>query len=253
MIDYSIVVLSCDKYCSLWPGFFNRLSKYWTDTPAATYLVTNHLSPEIPNVTNLAIGEDVDWSSNLLNALSRIDTDYIYILLEDVYVNKVVDKAYLDDVFKCITELSPNYVNTKALPAPRGRRFGSRIREVVKGSHYRASLCNAFWKKDVLLELIVPGETPWEFERRGSERSNAYDGFYGTTNNMLEFDHIIIGGRVARDVVMIDDVVNSEIFEAFTMLSRYRWFLFRATILRNKVFSACIPQGWQQIIRSYLE
>jgi hypothetical protein len=253
MINYSIVVLSCDKYSSLWPSFFARLSKYWTDTPAATYLVTNHLEPDLPNVTILAIGEDVDWSSNLLNALSRIDTDYIYILLEDVYVNKIVDKAYLDDVFKCITELSPNYVNTKALPVPRGLKFGTRIREVVKGSHYRASLCNAFWKKDMLLELIIPGETPWEFERRGSERSNTHGGFYGTTRNMLEFDHIIIGGKVARDVVAIEDVVNSEILKDFTILSRFRWISFRATILRNKLFSACIPQTWQQTIRRYLE
>ena len=253
MIDYSIVVLSCDKYCSLWPSFFNRLSKYWTDTPAATYLVTNHLSPEIPNVTNLAIGEDVDWSSNLLNALSRVDTDYIYILLEDVYVNKVVDKAYLDDVFKCITELSPNYVNTKALPAPRGIRFSSRIREVVKGSHYRASLCNAFWKKDMLLKLLVPGETPWEFERLGSERSNEYCDFYGTTKNMLEFDHVIIGGKVARNVVSIADIANSKIFDDFPILSRYQWLLFRATIIRNKLFSAFIPQSWQQSIRRLFE
>lgn len=253
MINYSIVVLSCDKYRSLWPSFFARLSKYWTDTPAATYLMTNHLEPDIPNVTVLAIGEDVDWSSNFLNALSRIDTDYIYVLLEDVYVNKVVDKAYLDDVFKCITELSPNYVNTKALPAPRGPRFGTRIREVVKGSHYRASLCNAFWKKDVLLELIVPGETPWEFERRGSERSNTHDGFYGTTRNMLEFDHIIIGGKIARDVATIQDVQNSEINRDFTIITRYRWFLHRFTAFRNKFFSLCIPQRWQQTIRRYFE
>jgi len=253
MIDYSILVLSCDKYSSLWPIFFERFNKYWTHNPSRIYLVTNHLEPKLPNVTNLAVGDDVDWSTNLLNALSRIDTEYVYILLEDIYINKPVDLAYLEDVFKCIQELSPNYVNTKALPAPQGRKFSSRIREVVKGSHYRASLCNVFWKKEALLKLIIPGETPWEFERRGSERSNTLDDFYSTTKNMLEFDHVIIGGKVARNVVSIVDIKNSKIFNDFPVLDQYQWFLFRATIIRNKLFSALVPQGWQQTIRRYFE
>ena len=253
MTDYSILVLSCDKYSSLWPTFFERLNKYWIHNPSRIYLVTNHLEPKFPNVTNLAVGNDVDWSTNLLNALSRIDTEYVYILLEDIYINKLVDLTYLEDVFRCIQELNPNYINTKALPVAKGRKFSSRIRGVVKGSHYRASLCNVFWKKEMLSKLIIPGETPWEFERRGSERSNAFDGFYGTTKNILEFDHVIIGGKVARNVVSITDIKNSKILDNFPILGRYQWLLFRVAIIRNRFFSALVPQSYQQAIRRYFE
>ncbi len=253
MIDYSILILSCDKYNSLWPSFVERLQKYWTHEANGTYLVTNHLEPHFHNITTLAIGDDIDWSSNLVKALSKIDTEYVYIMLEDVFLNTALDTECLDAVFECLETLKPNYLNTKALPLPRGRKFNLLVREVEKGSHYRASLCNAFWKKDILMQLINPGETPWQFEKRGSERSNDYDNFFGTTKNLLGYEHVIIGGKIARDVLSIADISNSKITRDFPTLSRYHWFAFKLSGYRNRTFSYIVPQSWQQKIRRYFE
>jgi hypothetical protein len=183
MVNYSILVLSCDKYSSLWDSFFERLDRHWPNDSAQRYLLTNHLNPDFPGVKNIRIGDDVDWSSNLIKALSTIESEYVYILLEDVFINRDIDQAYFKSALACIDLAKPNYVNTKALPMPRGPNHSRLVREVVKGSHYRASLCNAFWKKEMLLTLLMPGESPWEFERRGSERSNSHADFYGTVKN----------------------------------------------------------------------
>jgi len=253
MIDYAIVVLSCDKYSSLWPGFFGRLNKHWVDSPADIFLVTNHLEPKLPNVSNLAIGDDVDWSANLLNALSRINAEYVYIILEDVFINKDIDHSYFKTAMDFIDSVKPNYLNTRARPKARGPRHGRLVRELVKGTHCRASVTNAFWRKDMLLTLLAPGESPWEFERRGSERSNSYAGFYGMAGSMLEYHHIIIGGRVARDVLNIKDVIDTKILEDFPILGRWAWFLFQVSLLRNKFFSRIVPQRLQQRTRNLFD
>ena len=253
MIDYAIVVLSCDKYSSLWPGFFGRLNKHWTDSPADIFLVTNHLEPKLPNVTNLAIGDDVDWSTNLLNALSRINAEYVYIILEDIFIKKDIDTSRFKTAVDFIHSVKPDYLNTRSHPKARGPKHGRLVRELVKGTHYRASVTNAFWRKDMLASLLVPGESPWEFERRGSERSNSSAGFYGMVGAMLEYHHVIIGGRVARDVLNIKDIVGTKILEDFYTLDRRAWFLFQASLIRNKFFSRVVPQRLQQRARRFFD
>jgi hypothetical protein len=253
MVNYSILVLSCDKYSSLWDSFFERLDRHWPNDSAQRYLLTNHLNPDFPGVKNIRIGDDVDWSSNLIKALSTIESEYVYILLEDVFINRDIDQAYFKSALACIDLAKPNYVNTKALPMPRGPNHSRLVREVVKGSHYRASLCNAFWKKEMLLTLLMPGESPWEFERRGSERSNSHADFYGTVKNIMEFHHIIIGGKVARDVLNLKGISGSKILKKFPVLSRREWLSFRVSVMRNMLFSRFVPQSLQQWVRKRFE
>jgi hypothetical protein len=54
------------------------------------------------------------------------------------------------------------------------------IGEIPRGDRYRISLTVALWHKPALLQLLHPGESAWDIERKGSGRSNALAGsFYG--------------------------------------------------------------------------
>ena len=251
MANYCLLILSCDKYSSLWSPFFDRLKKYWPNDGATRYLVTNYMDPDIEGVEILRLGEDIDWSSNLQKALHEIESEYIFILLEDIFIKRKVDLNLLQTSLSFLDGAKPNYLNTKSRPRPRGAWHGSLIREIVKGSHYRSSVTNVFWRKETLLNLLVSGETPWKFEKNGSIRSNLYDGFYGMTNKLLDFHHIIIGGKLARNITNIDDVCSSQISEDFSVLSKNKWIIFKLSVARNIFFSFIIPQGLQQKIRSY--
>jgi hypothetical protein len=51
---------------------------------------------------------------------------------------------------------------------------------VSKGTIYRTSTILSVWKKNIILALLKPGETAWDFEIHGTVRSDEYDSFYST-------------------------------------------------------------------------
>jgi hypothetical protein len=61
------------------------------------------------------------------------------------------------------------------------------------GTDYRISTQAAFWRKEFLKEMILPGESIWEFEINGSRRSDNYeDGFYGVKRDLLPYGHHVV-------------------------------------------------------------
>ena len=67
-----------------------------------------------------------------------------------------------------------------------------RIRE---GSHYRTSTVLTLWRKEVLLALLKPGESAWQFELVGSARSDAYPRFYSTYADCFPVINCVIKGK----------------------------------------------------------
>ena len=245
-VDYSLIVLSCDKYQALWEPFFLRFNKHWPPQNESRYLVTNYLRPELEGVKTISIGEDLDWSSNLIKVLSSVSGEYVFIILEDVFLKEPPNYDRMAEVMRCLRETNANYVNTKGVPTPRGKYYDKHVREVTKGSHYRVSLGNAFWKKEILLKLLVVGESPWEFERNGTVRSDEFDKFFGTTDDVLSYHHVMIGGKVARDVADLDDVKRSQILTSFITMSRYEQIKHELAIVRNRFFSRYVPVIFRQ-------
>lgn len=251
MVDYSILILSCDKYSSLWQPFFLRFNKYWPNKKEPRYLITNHKEPIYENTKTICIGEDVDWSSNLLRALEQVNSEYVFIILDDVFLKRAIDQKFLSDILNFIQKYNPNYLNTKPRPKPRGPEKGDLARELVKGSHYRSSITNAFWKKEILQNILIPGESPWQFEKIGVQRSNIYSDFYGTKKSLLFYDHIVVGGYLARDILDLSDVKSFNLKKSFPPLSPFSWNLYKIVLVRNKLFSMLIPQSYQQSIRQF--
>lgn len=250
MVDFSILILSCDKYSPLWQPFFYRFKKYWPNSYKKVYLLSNFLNTNIEGVENIKIGEDKDWSSNLLKGINLIDSEYIFILLDDVFLKKKIDKFYLESLITFIERFKPNYLNTKSEPIPKGEKVSEYTWEIIKGSHYRCSISNSFWNKKMLINLLVEGESPWEFERNGSKRSNFYNGFYGTKKSLLDFHHVIIGGKLSRDVLHLEDLKSKSILESFPPMSKFKWIIFKLTIIRSFLFTKLIPHKYQQQIRN---
>ena len=246
MIEYAILTISCDKYSSLWKGFYNRLKVNKLFENIDKYLITNYKDLGFDEVNTIKIGEDIDWSSNLICSLNNINEKYVFVTLEDTYFN-AMDIELLDECLASIEDNNLKYLNTKANPFPKGKKISKSINGIERGAHYRASLCNAFWEVNTLRNLLQKGETPWEFEVKGSERSNNIDGFAGTTRKLIEFDHLVIGGKIARDVILSEDF--EEVTKHFKVMNRVEWFKFKITLLRAAIFKLTIPQRWQQRIR----
>lgn len=179
LTDLTIIVSSCDKYHDCWQPFCQLLFKYWPSLK--TYnktipiiLITNQKDFSYEGTIVYKTGKDRSWSDNLLEVLKTVKTKYVLYLQEDYFLSASIDTkrlAYLLNKMKekniDYIEISPDgfFNKEKLYPFVKGT--------VIKSKHipYRTSLQAALWDKEVLEWLVKPKETAWDFELKGSIRS----------------------------------------------------------------------------------
>ena len=84
-MSVSIIVQTCDKYEKYWDGFFYYMDKFWDkkiNYPIYFCNENKKISNSRFNVINTGSGTFV---SNLKNILNKIDTKYVFYLLEDFW------------------------------------------------------------------------------------------------------------------------------------------------------------------------
>lgn len=171
--NLSILVSSCDKYAACWGAFCHGLQKYWPAHPQNVFFITNQL--ESPCGVSLKTGEDRGWAPNLLQALTLIPTDYILYAQEDYWIKQAVPDAYIQAYLGYLQTGLVDYIRLYPAPGPDSAwSQDERLGVIGTGSHYRASLQMALWRKQTLLELLDPAESPWDFEVKGTQRSRAF-------------------------------------------------------------------------------
>ncbi len=66
---------------------------------------------------------------------------------------------------------------------------------------HRTSIFSSIWRKVVLEKIINPGENAWEFELKGSSRSNKYKNFYSVNFDRFKYLHAIEKGKWQRNAI----------------------------------------------------
>jgi len=214
--DVSAVVLSHDGYADLWPTFFELLFRFWPDLPYPLHLVSNHQTFSDSRVIPVRVGDDRSWSQTLARALDAIPSRYVLLLLEDYFLTGPVDTAHIARLHATMVELGAVYLRLAPAPKPDSPCPGfSHIGFIAKGAPYRSSLQVAFWKRSALLGLLRQDETAWDFELKGSRRSDqitdpflsVYDGY------ALPYRHTVRRGRwipgAIRQFAMLGIAFNS--------------------------------------------
>lgn len=245
----AVIILSCDKYQAFWKISTARLTKHWVNFPGKKYLLTNYLAPEFDEVKVLAIGEDSDWSSNLILALKQVQEDYIILLFEDAILCTDVSETQFLGILDLVENGDISYVNLKGNPVPRGKRRLGSLREIPPGTHYRASLANSIWKKTILESLLLSGESAWAFEINASDRANSYEGFFGLSEPLFEIQHCLIRGRMPRRIYNQLKASDELPKQGFARLTYIEDLMHSISIMRNKLFVTITPPSVQQKVR----
>lgn len=213
----AILVVSCDAYQDLWNPFFNCFFKYWPDCPYPLYLGTNSVKYPDNRVQSILVGEDLDYSSNLLSMLEHVKEDWIVFWIEDRVLSAPVNTNRVTQLInRAITEKA---VFLKLISShPYATNGGSdEIGEIPAGTKYRVCMTVALWNKRYLRELLVRGESAWDIERFGSLRSAKTDSkflslsFITRANPPILDTHLIIKGRLlrdARDFLLKENLLN---------------------------------------------
>ncbi len=169
----AVLVVSCDRYEFAWDPFFALFDRYWADCPWPVYLVTDTKTYEHPGVVTIQAGLDRGWSSRTKAALRQIDADIVLVLLEDYLLCAHVDTQWLQNLIGPMRALGAGHVRVYPCQGPdKDLRDWPGLGLISPGASYRASLQPAFWTCQVLDRLLVEGETAWDVEFLGSERSN---------------------------------------------------------------------------------
>lgn len=234
----AVLVNSCDKYSDVWPVFFQLFFKYWPDCPYPVYLGTNEKTYDDLRVTSLCVGPDKSWAESTRAMVSMVPETSILWFLDDYLIWEKVATAEVESLYGRFIDLGANYLRFSPDGGTEKMKpvIDEQLLELLPGAGYRASLDNAIWKCDMLLTLLKDGETPWEMESLGSERSNLYGGFYATRTKVFHRTNGLERGKwlrynlpyFAREGMTIPPgrPILSEKRERFKTLKKYVKFAF---------------------------
>jgi len=196
---YAILVLSCDKYSSLWRPFFSQLRKYWPKSPYQLYLGSNTISYRGDRrVKTILSGRYTDWSSNVLSVLNQIPEEYIFVWLDDLFLTQKVRPVLFQKCFRFLHAANANHIHFAPSTPPDGISSNPLFGYYKRRAPYRVSAVG-FWKRDHLKQLLLPGEDPWQFEIFGSYRSSYFDGYFCLRKNLFNFIQIVERGKIFRE------------------------------------------------------
>ncbi|MGH7936698.1 MAG: hypothetical protein ACREF8_06785, partial [Chthoniobacterales bacterium] len=173
----AILVSSCDAFFDAWKPFVAFFEKFWSDCPLDAFLLTNQLTVRSDRFQPLATGEDRAWSSNLLAALARLPHPYVLYLQEDYFLTAPVARAQLAQDFAeaVAVEADSLCFHARVEPDPGFRWLNDRYGAMAIDSDFRTRCQVTLWKRSALQSILREGETAWNFEARGSARTQAME------------------------------------------------------------------------------
>lgn len=204
MEQLTVLVSSCDKYADILPGFVQCFRKYWPNCQYPVALVTE-TTPKPLDTTffHSCYAQKTSWAERLLAACRQIETPYVFLLLDDFFVNDVVDSAAIEKALKIMAKNNMGHLRLAPLPKPQCRIPGTKLGntfcgEYQRGKAYRVSAQVALWNRAYLMRLLQDlgtGEL-WYFERQGSFLSERYEETCaGTYDDAFPYIEIICGAR----------------------------------------------------------
>ena len=198
--DITFLIMSCDAYSDLWEPFFSCFFKYWPDCPFPIVLTSNYKSYPDERIKTINFGEDRDYSSNLIQILDQINTQWLILWFEDVFLSQKVSTT---KVLSFIHEARLNNANYLKLsidgPWYINRGTKQLIGPIPKGVRYRGAVGMALYSKSLLMKLLVPGESAWILDK--SNRSDAIDeSFFALSGMALKsppfvYEHAVAKGK----------------------------------------------------------
>ncbi len=203
--DVSAVVASYDGSSDIWPGFFALMSRFWPDLPYPLHLISNHLPFSDRRVTVLRVGDDLSWSQTVARGLERVSSRYVLLILDDFFLTAPVDTARVLRLHAAMVAKGAAYL--RLVPNPAADTPCADMPEIGaigKGAPYRTSLQMAFWDRSALLGLLRSEESAWDFEIKGSRRSDAMtEPFLGMRDGFaaIPYRHVLRRGKLLPDAI----------------------------------------------------
>lgn len=190
MKDCAILINTCDNYEDAWKPFFKILKAEWPECTMPIYVNTESKTCESDEfeITTLNVlpgkNKSIEWGERLIDALNRIDTKYVLFLLEDYFLQESVKTNIIDDCIRWMDEddnIATFLLVSAGLYARPEYKGNIEKNEKYPGFGLREKtdkflLCAGpgIWRREDLIKLTKPFESPWIWEGYGSLRAAKY-------------------------------------------------------------------------------
>ena len=188
--NLTVLVNSTDTFSDCWPPFFQLFKRYWPECPCPIILNTEtkdyrdaalQLACSRVQANDPVGSPRLPWSDCLIRCLDGVQTPFVLYLQEDYFLNGPVDQAF---VGQCVEVMLRHGVpHIRLMEVDVHARFHETdlhplLRKIDQRANYRVSLQAGLWNVAALKDLLRPGESAWNFERRGSIRAMAKPATY---------------------------------------------------------------------------
>lgn len=177
MDDVTVLVVGFDDWAVMWLGFCHFWHKYWPGCPWPLKFMANRR--KAPCGETLHCGLDTNWTAMMRNALYRVDTKYLLLMLADYWLAHPVDAETMYQFAGYMTQYGAQHIRLQRADPVAQQAVGSfepdpRLFVFAHHASYRISLQAALWNAHTLAGLLHGREDPWAFETNASVRSSGW-------------------------------------------------------------------------------
>lgn len=197
MINLSTLIGSCDLYTPLLKPFQICFNKYW-DINSKNIIITETI--DVPNYTNTnfnIVKSTGNWGSRMLKGLDLIDTDYVFFILDDYFLQYKHPKNTIENYINLMEK--HNLDRLQISPSGYQKYTNNVIENITEfsnQSNYLISLQPSIWRKEFIYKTLNPSYNPWEYELIGSKKLlNTDCKIYIDTNAPMMYWNAVRKGR----------------------------------------------------------
>lgn len=183
----TILVNSCDKYEDAWEPFFACLKHFSGERqlyPIVLNTESKQFQSDYYHVDTINTPGKATWSKRLKNVLSFIDTEYVFFLLEDYFLEDTFDNDRLEKVIQYmdenrdvgIVDIRPRWAESRAEAESNKIKYKDVEDSFEERNLDRFNItCSpAIWRVSALKSLLRSHEDVWQFEYYSGIRAKKY-------------------------------------------------------------------------------
>ena len=164
----TLLIHSCNAYSDLWDGQIALLDRNWGDRGIRTIILTDENSQKYnyENTEIICAGKGKEITERLSFVLPIIDTEYVFVTLDDYYLLNPVDNSRIQYLLDQMEEHNLDYIRLFSSP-PSKDLMGEELYKIhmeEKKSSYYINLYAGIWRKSFIEKTIVQKLNAWQYE-----------------------------------------------------------------------------------------
>lgn len=170
MSNITLLIGTCDKYSYLWDNFVTLCNKYWKVKNCKKIFAGENLQVKASGYYTSMCGND-HWTNIIKKTLNVVDTEYVYLILDDYYLLQVIDDKIINDgisFLKKHNDANKLVYTDVTCPYFTVEHVEGNFFKMSDNSDYLTMTQPAIWKTSFLRDCLFPDMNPWQFEIEGT-------------------------------------------------------------------------------------